>query len=119
MVTIRAEQAAVFSKNAMVRFEDEMVEHLKGNFPLQTSRSTDAELRSMIQIGIRKAAGYAVTLEEDVRVYLDCMVEFGVAFDEDRSLSWAGQTLRTRSLTGTEKMKYVLQFAGQERTERA
>jgi hypothetical protein len=65
----------------------------------------------MIHAGIVKAESYDITDEVDVERFLECMVRFGLDFDNHPQTSWAGQILQDKSLSGTEKMNQIDDYA--------
>jgi len=111
VLIIRKEQWDVLSKYMVDQFVDGAVVHLRKAFPEQTKNLTEPVLRGMIRTGIEKAESYDVTDEADVERFLECMVRYGSDFDTDPETSWAGQILYDESLTGTEKMNQIDDYA--------
>ena len=54
-----------------------------------------------------KAAAYQVLNEEDVELFIDCMLMLGLEFDEDPHFPWARDILSQKDLSGTEKMALI------------
>ena len=92
-------------------FENRAVAHLREGFPEKYGKKPDEEVRKFVQQGIRSAAQYKVTGENDVLRYLTNMVIYGAEYDTNPNTNWAGQVLRTRRLTGTEKMDAIDELA--------
>lgn len=111
MLIIRKEQWDVLSKYMVDQFVDRALAYLQRAFPEQTKDIPEQELRSIIRAGIDKAESYGITDEVDVERFLECMVRYGSDFDTDPETSWAGQILHDESLTGTEKMNQIDDYA--------
>jgi len=111
MVIIRKEQMEVLSKNMVDQFIDRAGAHLQRTFPEQIKNMAETDLREMIHAGIVKAESYDITDEVDVERFLECMVRFGFDFDNHPQTSWAGQILQDKSLSGTEKMNQIDDYA--------
>ena len=107
---IRKKQKEALSKYMLKEFEDRMVVHLKTTFPNQTKDMPEPDLRGMIQVGVDKAKGYDIAIEEDVQQYLEYMVSYGADFDANPKMSWAGDILRTKNLDGTTKMDRIDEY---------
>ena len=93
MFVIRRTQVAAFSKAAFDDFEDRMLVHLRSLFPEETARMSEPELRSMIALGVKRAALWGLTREYDVCLYLHVMLALGPRFDEAPELTFAREIL--------------------------
>jgi Domain of unknown function (DUF4123) len=113
MFTIRKEQFEMFQMASLRQFEHKMILHLRTEFADQAKSKADSEQRTLVEMGIKRAAFYKILMEADVSRYLECMFRWGQNFDLNPDTNWAGQVLRTRSLTGTEKMNYIEQLGKQ------
>ena len=107
MLTVRREQMDALSRYSLEQFEAAMLRHLRARFPEQTVGRLDPELRKLIKEGISQAAVYGITLENDVRRYLECVVLYGPDFDRNPETAWAGEILRSDDLDGTEKIDRI------------
>ena len=117
MLTIRREQMEALGRQSLQQFEAALLEHLRTRFPTQTDGRLDPELRTMIHDGIDRATVYGITLENDVRRYVEWMVLYGPDFDRNPETAWAGDILRTDDLDGTEKIDRIEEaelFTGEE-----
>lgn len=74
-----------------------MVAHLNDSFTRQAELLGEPKLREVIRHGIKRAAVYGITIERDVCKYVDLMMVWGLDFDQDQKLPWAGQILKTRN----------------------
>jgi len=107
MLVIREEQMSALSQAMLKQFEDRMVVHMSNNFQDETREISEGELRALIQEGIEQAEQYQITLEDDVRRYLEFMVMYGQNFDTSPDTAWAGEILHAKELDGTAKMDLI------------
>ena len=49
--------------------------------PAQTRALRDPQLLAEVEQGVTHAAGYGITAEADLRVFLECRLELGADFD--------------------------------------
>lgn len=96
MLVIRREQMEVFQAEARRTFEDAMVAHLAAFSPPLHRAVGDAALRSTVQLGMTRAAGYGFDQRGPVRLYLELMLLFGSRFDTDPQYPWASAILSDR-----------------------
>jgi hypothetical protein len=94
MLTMRQEQVEAFRQHHLQKFEDEMVEHLKGFAPEFCEIRGEACMRRVIGLGIDRAQLYGFTNRGPVRFYIELMLTFGSDFDTDFQLPWVGEILR-------------------------
>jgi hypothetical protein len=85
---IRQEQMRSFEQAAQGRFETEMLEHLKQDFPSAVAGVGDDALRRFIKQGTERAGEYGFKARGPVRMFLDFMVLLGHEFDRDPMLFW-------------------------------
>ncbi len=107
MLIIRKEQLDVLSQYMLKQFYDETEKHLKKRYPEQTKEMSDEQLRELIVEGVEEAEGYDITDENDVKRYLEYLIEYGRDFGKSSETIWAGQFLNNKDLTGTEKMNEI------------
>lgn len=93
MLTIRQEQAETFRKAALLKFEDEMVEHLKKFAPRHWKVMGEPDGRRVIRLGIERAKKYGFTNRGPLRFYIELMFMFGSYFDTDPQYPWATAVL--------------------------
>src|SRR5258707_14386417 len=94
MWTIRQQQADAFSKTALQKFEDEMVEHLKKFSPQHCKVAGEPAVREVIRMGIENAKKYGLINRGPVRFYIELMFMFGSYFDSDPQYPWTGAVLK-------------------------
>ncbi len=107
MITIRPEQMKTFSEVEIQKFVDRMITQLRASFPKQVAMIPEAQLRATIRKSIDVASTYGVTDEVDVQRYLEYVVRYGPDFDTNATTPWAGEILRNREMTGTDKMNLI------------
>lgn len=110
MLSIRKEQMQALRKVARGRFVNEMMMHLRRQFPEQTMELSGDDLRALVEEGMNQADEYDVELRNDIRRYLECMVVHGRDFDTNEETGWAGRILRDESLSGTRKMERIADY---------
>ena len=107
MLIIRKEQMDILGKYMLKQFENSMLVHLQTKFSDSLKGTPESDLRIMIQEGIDKATQYNVNAEDDVQLYLECMVIYGSDFDTNPETSWAGDILSIMKLDGSKKMDFL------------
>ena len=110
MLKIRPEQMEIFKQIEIKNFENRMVKHLRSTFPSQTKMSNDDKLLELIRVGIDRSLKYGITMEWDIRRYLECSVLYGWDFDESPKTKWATDILNDPNLDAREKMDKIEQF---------
>jgi hypothetical protein len=114
MFTIRKNQMAVLAAYMRKRFEDGVVRHISGSFPVQFNKlvppsSTDEPVRAVVREGIRRAAGYQITSERDVKRFIELLIGLGSDFDTRADAGWAQSILRDKTLSGHARMELIHQ----------
>lgn len=107
MLKIRNSQMKTLSEYTRRQFEQRMAVHLRANFPQQTGDVPEPELRVRIHNSLTQAAQYHVTLEDDVRRYLEYTVMYGSDFDTNPRSAWARAILCAPDMSGGEKMDRI------------
>ena len=107
MLTIRKEQMDVLSAYMHHQFEQRMIKHLRAKFPDRTKDLPDERIRLVVQDSIRKAKGYDIEYEDDIRRFTEYLVIYGMRFDVREETRWIGDILRRDDLTGTAKMDLI------------
>ena len=109
---IRKEQMDALRKSREDAFVARMVKHLRNDFRKGrvTQHIAEGDLEALVRRGITDAEKYGVIYEDDVRLYIECMVVLGPMFDQDQRCGWAGELLRQEGLDGTTKMDQIDQY---------
>lgn len=110
MLVIRRQQMEKLSQYMIEQFKDRMVTHLQSTFPDQTREMEERNLRDVIQAGIKKAESYKVVIEDDVQLFLECMITYGADFDINPETAWAGEILQQEDMDGSEKMDRIDEY---------
>ena len=107
MLVIRKEQMEVLSAAMRDQFEWRMVDHLRTKFPDRTQEFPDEKIRLVVQDSMRKAKGYNIEYEDDIRRFIEYLVIYGIRLDVREETQWIGDILRRDDLTGTAKMDLI------------
>ncbi|CDH44861.1 hypothetical protein [Candidatus Contendibacter odensensis] len=107
MLSIRKEQMEVLSGYMREQFEWRMVKHLREKFPDRTKDLADDKIRVVVQSSMKKAEGYGIEYEDDIRRFLEYLVIYGTRLDVREETQWIGDILRRNDLTGTAKMNLI------------
>ena len=106
-----------FAAQQRERFEDEMVVHLRKEFPEEFRKMGEARMRELIREGISSADSYNLVLEYDVARYIELMVAVSPNFDDSPKTPWAEEILTDEELTGREKIYRLYEHVMFEQTE--
>ena len=107
MLSIRKEQMDVLSAYTRNQFEQRMIKHLRAKFPDRTKDLPDERIRLVVQDSMRKAKGYDIEYEDDIRRFTEYLVIYGMRFDVREETRWIGDILRRDDLNGTAKMDLI------------
>jgi hypothetical protein len=107
MLTIRKEQLTALERERERQFACKMIGHLRQQFPTQTEKKDDDELLADVRQGVRTSAKYGISAECDVARYIEYMMIYGLSFDSDQRLDWAGKILKTEEISGSEKLDRI------------
>ena len=118
MFRIAKEQLQALSAAVEQSFISRTVHHLRDGFPseLEAHGLRGPALEALVEWGVAEAAAFGITQEDDVRLYLECMLLFSPRFSSDPRLPWATEILRREDLSGTDKMDIIhdyLVFGGE------
>jgi hypothetical protein len=103
MLHVRNEQMQAFEQEALKRFEDGMVEHIKKNFPKPMELAGLQAVRETIRLGIDKSRAYSLETEHEMCLYIDLTIMLGAGFDTDPQLPWANITLNDEAVSSSVK----------------
>ena len=90
---IRPDQMRVLAEEAMRRFENRALKHLRTHFPDQFEALGESSVREAIRYGLDRAGSYGFEYEDEVGWYIDLMFLFGREFDRDPKIPWAADIL--------------------------
>jgi hypothetical protein len=109
MFRIRQEQMQAFAEQRVSAFVERMVQRLKSDFSNEVAQQKleEKELEPLVRKGIKEAEAYGAVGENDLELYIDCMVLFSPDFDRNPRFPWAGEILNQAGLNGTEKMDRI------------
>src|SRR5215471_10933535 len=99
---IRQEQMNVFSDYMHKSFARRAALYLRESHPHATDSMTVAELHEFIDSGVDRAARHSFTRENEIGVFLELMLLFGVDFDH--TTGWAAEILQNPKLSAAERL---------------
>lgn len=94
---IKNEQQEVFKENALKKFEDEMIEHVKDFFPNHFSLMHEDGIRRVTRCGYENAKKYSLISQRNVCSYINNMLLLGSHFDTDPQYPWASEILNDKN----------------------
>jgi hypothetical protein len=109
MLVIRKEQMAVLEACMAERFRDSVRKHLRTELREETRPFSDAQIRPMIEEGIRRGRQYGVTTERDLTLFVDLIFLHSPKFEDAPDMKWAKKVLLNRELEGDVKMSLIYQ----------
>jgi hypothetical protein len=83
----------MFEAAARLRYEDELVAHLRTFAPRLSQLRGEACLTAIVQTGVGQASRYGFTNRGPMRFYIELMFTFGGAFDSDPQYPWIHDVL--------------------------
>lgn len=110
MLRITKAQMEGFSNEMEKSFMDRTIHHLRTHFPEALKLyglQEQTRLEAFVRHGLDDAESFGVLHEQDVRLYLECLLLFHPLFAHDPALPYAAETLRSKELSGTEKMDLI------------
>src|SRR5215475_13081353 len=99
---IREEQMNVFSVYMNKSFLSRAAQYLRETCPDPTNSMTAAELQEFIDTGVDRAASYSLIREDEIGVFLELMLLFGMDFDH--KTDWAAEVLQNPDLSAAERL---------------
>lgn len=93
MLRIRGTQLDALKRVARSRFVDKLASHLETYFPAEHRVLGPAQMRIVIELGLRRSDAYGLLAAGDVCRYVTLMFFLGSHFDRDPQLPWAAEAL--------------------------
>jgi len=109
MLVIRKEQMDMMSRSHLKQYFDNLERHLKNRYPEKTKYIGD-ELSELIIKGVDKAKGYNITDKNDIKRFLEYIIQYGKDFGESPDSCWAKQILDNTEWSGTLKMNKIDEY---------
>jgi hypothetical protein len=97
LLTIRDAQLAAFRDSALVRFERDMLDHLKSFAPWHANLRDDAYLRDAVRYGRERASRHGFSLRGPIQFFIELSCLLGAAFDTDPQYAWATRILEDKN----------------------
>jgi len=99
---IREEQMNVFSDYMNKSFASRAAQYLRESCPDAANSMTAVELQQFIDTGVDRAARYSLIREDEIGVFLELMLLFGMDFDH--KTDWAAEVLQNPDLSAAERL---------------
>lgn len=93
MLTIRKEQMAAIRRGRRDSFVEELRAHVERFFPGDARVLGEAQLRTVLELGLDRAALHGIRQKGQTAQYVSLMFMLGSFFDEDPQLPWAAAAL--------------------------
>ena len=107
MLKLRLDQMDALGASALMRFIERMGRSLRSNFPAETARLSEGQLRTQIREGMERANALAIRSGANLESFLECEAVYGPAFWENSEYEWARSILGDDSLDETEKLNLI------------
>ncbi len=109
MFRLSNEQLQALSSHVQDDFLKRTTSHLLGNFSAELARHglRSSQVEEFVQWGVKEARSFGVVHEEDVRLYVECMLVVHPRFAWSQDTPCFGEILQREDLSGTEKMDRV------------
>jgi hypothetical protein len=107
MLKLSRKQMETFSHAALMRFETQMLTHLRRFFPESYQALGDDGARELIHLGLQRTASHHLVAERDVCKYINLMVVLGRDFDH--RVPWAREILNDHTTLPPEKLRRLYQ----------
>lgn len=104
MLRIREEQITAFRAYMRKKFVDRVLGHVREHFPEDFEVLGEAQTRTVIKLGIDRAAEHGFETKGDVCNYITLMFSLGSYFDEDPLLPWAAEAIEGKEGTSPSAM---------------
>lgn len=103
MLTIRRVQEAAFQEASDRQFQERLLVHVRTYFRVDYELLGEAQIRKVIEHGLRSAARHGLQTRGQCCRYLDLILALGSHFDRDPLLPWAAAAL-TQGASGTRAL---------------
>ncbi len=119
MLVIRKSQIDAFEKVAVRRFEEGLLDHLRGFFPQHAAILGETPLQRVVRYGLRRAESRGLGTERAIYLYIALMFMLGSRFDEDPQMPWALQEVETEKATDAKPEVSMIATTSAETTGEA
>lgn len=107
MMVIYKQQLEALEQIEILDFENRMITYLRQKHHERIELLDKADYRTFVQKSIKKARMYGVEIEDEVRRFIEIMIDLGENFDMDLSIEWAHEILLNSSLPSHEKLATI------------
>ena len=113
MLKIREQQLHALRDAQREREFKELAEQLRGCFPDRLAEYSTGGLQELVQQGALLAQRHGIFQMPDFRRFLGIVVQFGLDLETNPRVNWAGNILRRKGRTGSEKIEALEAYANQ------
>ena len=111
MLRIREEQLAALRAAAMEQYLEKTRRHVERHFRARCAELGEAGTKELVALGVARAAEHGLSIERNIRRYVDLVFTFGAGFDRDPALPWASAILGTTQMDETPRMDWLFETA--------
>jgi len=114
MFKLRREHLDAFEAQVVKLFTTRVIAHVKAVWPAECGELGDAAVETIVQNGIKRAAGLGLSTELEVVRFVDLAFILAPDFDTKPLSSWTRPILADRKLTPALKLDRLYQQMDQE-----
>jgi hypothetical protein len=109
---IREKQMQAFSQSCLDKFACRLANHLRCNYAsnLDDLGINNEEVVPFVKNGIKNAQQYGIEYDDDLELYVECMVLLCPTFDQDSRFPWAREILKRKDIDGETKMAEIGEY---------
>jgi len=111
MFQLRDEHQEAFEAAALAGFERRAVAHVRANFPDESSKLTDHEIRASARDGLRRSKAYGFETERQVMRFVDTGFLIGPDFDTREDAAWTRMILNSVEDPVEQRSRWLLACA--------
>jgi hypothetical protein len=107
MLTIRPEQIQAFEAHLMRQYEDRVIANLTKAYPDRFKAEDKEKTRAFVQAGVRKAAPYGITEDDDTEAFIFLLSVHGMDFEKPPERVECRAILEDKDLEGDAKVSLL------------
>lgn len=113
MVIFKSIHIDALQKNAIRKFETEMMTHFHEFNPVLCGILSEEQLRLAIRVGINKASSYGYIQRGAACIFLELIFLFGSSFDTDPQHEWAHGVLKDETIDQNIRKDKLIKLTNQ------
>jgi hypothetical protein len=107
MLKIRDQQMVVLQDLQRQTFGDATLAFIRERYPQACASFSEADLRGMVALALRKAREHGITAHADILRYINVMFTLGCDFEADPDYPWAQEIMNTPRLKPASKINQL------------